>query len=117
MLVIAIILLLFLFFHFSVTCEKEKKLKLIQLQATRQDLGDAEQNVMECENAVKVIDAEIAKLRDIVIEKKKNELTTCKAKFDNKINTYKRVYKAAHGTEANESHINDLKNSLGIRNL
>jgi len=69
---------------------------------------------MDCKSAVRKIEAEIASLRDGVIEKKITELRTCKAKFDSKIDVYKALYSVVNGREASESHINAMKRRLGI---
>lgn len=99
---------------YTVSCEQEKAAKLEMLNATRQQLGDAEQAVMECNSAVHKIEAEIALLRDRVVEKKVTELRACKVRFDAKIDAYKAVYRAANGHEATQSHINAMKRRLGI---
>jgi len=99
---------------YTVSCEQEKAAKLEMLNATRQQLGDAEQAVMECNSAVQKIEAEIALLRDRIVEKKVTELRACKVRFDAKINDYKAVYRAANGHEATKSHIDAMKRRLGI---
>lgn len=99
---------------YTVSCEQEKAAKLEMLSATREQLGNAEQAVMECNLAVQKIEAEIALLRDKIVEKKVTELRACKVRFDAKIDAYKAVYKAAHGREATQTHINAMKRRLGI---
>lgn len=99
---------------YSVSCEQEKAAKLQMLRATREQLGNAEQAVMECNNAVQAIESEIAKLRDTIIQKKVTELRTCKRRFDSKIDAYKALYKVVHGVPATQSHINAMKRRLGI---
>ena len=98
-----------------VSCEQEKAAKLEMFNATREQLGDAEQAVMECNLAVQKIEAEIALLRDRVVQKKLTELISCKDAFDAKIEAYKAVYKAANnGSEATQSHIDAMKDRLDI---
>lgn len=99
---------------YTVSCEQKKASKLEMLRATRDELGNAEQAVMECDEAVQKIEAEIAILRDKVIEKKAYELNLCKTRFNHKINSYKSVYKSLHGREATQAHITNMKNRLGI---
>jgi peptidoglycan hydrolase CwlO-like protein len=112
--ILVVILLASVYTVYTVSCEQEKASKLGMLKATRQQLGNAEQAVMECKSAVQKIEAEIASLRDGVIEKKITELRTCKAKFDSKIDVYKALYSVVNGREASESHINAMKRRLGI---
>lgn len=99
---------------YTVSCEQEKAAKLEMLSATREQLGNAEQAVMECNLAVQKIEAEIALLRDRVVEKKVTELRACKVRFDAKIDAYKAVYRAANGREATQAHIDAMKRRLGI---
>lgn len=100
---------------YTVSCEQEKMAKLEMLSATREQLGDAEQAVMECNSAVQKIEAEIALLRDRIVQKKVTELRACKVRFDAKIDAYKAVYKTANdGREATQSHIDAMKRGLGI---
>lgn len=99
---------------YTVSCEQEKAAKLEMLSATREQLGNAEQAVMECNLAVQKIEAEIALLRDRVVKKKVTELRACKGRFDAKIDAYKAVYRAAHGREATQAHIDAMKRRLGI---
>jgi len=113
-LIIFILVVILLASVYTVSCEQEKASKLGMLKATREQLGNAEQAVMECKSAVRKIEAEIASLRDGVIEKKITELRTCKAKFDSKIDVYKALYSVVNGREASESHINAMKRRLGI---
>lgn len=99
---------------YTISCEQEKAAKLEMLSATREQLGDAEQAVMECNLAVRAIEEEIAKLRDIIVQKKVTELKACKSRIDAKIDAYKAVYRAAHGRDATQSHIDAMKRRLGI---
>jgi hypothetical protein len=100
---------------YTVSCEQEKAAKLKILSATREQLGNAEQAGIECNLAVQKIEAEIALLRDRIVEKKVTELRECKVRFDTKINDYKVLYKAANnGREATQSHIDAMKRRLGI---
>ena len=100
---------------YTVTCEQEKTAKLKMLSATREQLGNAEQAMLECNLSVQKIENEIALLRDRIVKKKISELRACKGKFDDKIEAYKLMYKAANnGREATQSHIDALKQRLGI---
>ena len=99
---------------YTVSCEQEKAAKLEMLSATREQLGNAEQAVMECNLAVQKIEAEIALLRDRVVEKKVAELRACKVVFDAKINAYKAMYRAVNEREAPQAHIDAMKRRLGI---
>jgi len=99
---------------YTVSCEQEKAAKLEMLSATREQLGNAEQAVLECNSAVQKIEAEIALLRERVVEKKVTELRACKVRFDAKIDAYKVVYRASHGRDATQAHIDAMKRRLGI---
>jgi hypothetical protein len=99
---------------YPVSCEKEKAAKMGMLSATREQLGDAEQALIQCNLAVQKIEDETALLRDIITKKKMTELLACKGRFDAKIDAYKAVYKAAYGSEVDPSHIDALKRKLGI---
>jgi len=98
---------------YKVSCEKEKKNKLEMLGATREELGNSEQAVIECKLAVRKIEDEIASLRDKIVEKKLIELRECKAVFDSKINAYKLTHTAATGTTPSNSQIEAMKTRLG----
>ena len=82
---------------YTVSCEQEKAAKLEMLSATREQVGDAERDLMDCNMAVQAIEDEIAKLRDIIIQKKVTELRACKDRFDQKTKEYEALYKSAHG--------------------
>ena len=100
---------------YKVSCEQEKAAKLEMLSATRDQVGNVEQAVMECNLAVKHIEEEISKLRDVVIQKKVVDLRACKARFDAKIEAYKAVYRSTHGRTPTDAHITAMKRRLGIR--
>ena len=99
---------------YTVSCEQKKTAKLEMLSATRRQLRNVEQAAIECNLAVQKIEAEIALLRDKVVEKKVTELKACKVNFDAKIDAYKAVYRAANGSEATQAHIDAMKRRLGI---
>lgn len=110
---IFVVVIIFLALY-KVSCEQEKAAKLELLGATRQQLGDAEQAVIECNLAVQKIEAEIAALRDKVVEKKVVELRDCKTSFDSKIEAYKATYRAAYDRVPSDTQINAMKRRLGI---
>ncbi len=112
--IFAILAILLIASVYKVSCEQDKAAKMNVLSATRRELGDVEQAVMECNLAVTLIEDEIAKLRNLVVEKKATKLQVCKDKFDKKIRIYKAIYRAAHETEASEAHIDEMKRRLGI---
>jgi hypothetical protein len=99
---------------YKVSCEQEKIAKLKMLSATRDDVGDAEQAVMECNLAVQQIEEEIARLRDVLVQKKVTDLNACKTRFNARIDAYKAVYKSAHGRNPTDAHIVKMKRRLGI---
>ena len=110
----AVVIVLLLAYTYAQSCEEEKAAKLELYKATRDQLGDAELAVMNCNQAVQLIETEIAKLRDVVIQKKVANLRMCKTTFDAKIATYKTVYRAAYSREATTAYINQMKRRLGI---
>lgn len=99
---------------YTASCEQKKAVKLEMLSTTREQLGNAERAVMECNQAVQQIDAEIAKLRELIVQKKVTDLRACKGAFDNRITLYKTMYKSAHGREPSDTHISEMKRRLGI---
>jgi hypothetical protein len=117
LLVFILVAILLVVLFSTLPCEREKALKLKMLSATRKQLGDAAQSVIECNLAVKLIETEIASLRDKIVLKKVNELKECTVKFNEKIDTYKALYKTVNEHEADQSHIDDLKRRLGITGL
>lgn len=114
LLIFILIFVLIIFFLRSIPCEEELFTKITSLNATRKQLGDAEQAVIECNDAIQAVENEIAKLRDIIIKKKVNRLRDCKTSFNEKIDTYKILFKAINDREATSDDINELKRNLGI---
>ena len=114
LILIAFVMLVLLFTIYKVSCEQEKVAKLEMLSATREQLGAAEQAVMECNTAVQRIEEEISKLRDVVIQKKVGDLRACKTMFDEKIETYKTFYRVANGRPPTDAQIAAMKQRLGI---
>lgn len=115
--IIAFVLAIFLVvlvYMYTISCENERAAKLKLLGATRSELGNVEQNVMECTNAVVLINKEISKISDIIVQKKENELAICKSNFTEAINIYKTMYKAAYGRDITQAQIDEMKRRLGI---
>jgi hypothetical protein len=114
MLILAVLFILLVISVFSVSCEQTRVKKLEMLNATSEQLENADTAVIECNLAVKLINDEINKLRELIVKKKIVDLRTCKGKFDAKIEDYKVMYKAVHSRAPTNKDIDDMKRSLGI---
>lgn len=114
MLILAVLIILLVISVFSVSCEQTKAMKLEMLNASSEQLENAETAVMECNLAIKLINDEISKIRELIVKKKMVDLRTCKSKFDAKIEDYKIMYKAVHNRVPTNKEIDDMKKSLGI---
>lgn len=111
---ILVLVILLIASVYTVSCEQDKAAKLKMLRATREQLGNAEQAVMECNLAVMAVEAEISKLRNTIVKKKVTELRVCKDEFNAKIDAYKAVYRAVHGRDVTPKEIKEMKRRLGI---
>jgi hypothetical protein len=116
LLFVIIVIILFALVY-RVSCDKTKALKMELLRETQNESRDLELLVTECNESLGKIDEEISKLRRIIIEKKGEELETCKDEFDAKINLYKILYGAAYNRAITDAQIVELKRSVGITTL
>lgn len=71
-------------------------------------------NAVQCEQHLKLIDVELAKLQEELNLKKNKFLTTCVTSLNNKIEIWKKIYRQVHNTTPTDSQVAELKNRLGI---
>lgn len=113
-LVFILVVVLLVASAYTMSCEQEKASKMALLKATRDEVGDVSQEVMECDNALIAINNEIKTLRDQIVKKKREDLSGCRVKFNNRLDNYKEIYKKWKGVELTQDEINTFKRGLGI---
>jgi malonyl CoA-acyl carrier protein transacylase len=113
-LVFILVVVLLVASAYTMSCEQEKASKMALLKATRDEVGDVSQEVMECNSALIAINNEIKTLRDQIVKKKREDLSGCRVKFNNELDNYKKIYKKWKGVELTQAEIDAFKRRLGI---
>lgn len=99
------------FVLYQLTCDERRVRAFAIMKATRDELGDAETQLLDCNSAIKIVEDEISRLRDVVLKKKKDELEGCKRTVAQKIDTLSKLHKNVLNKDLN---IPEFKRKNGI---
>jgi hypothetical protein len=100
--------------YYTFSCRQRTQIQYGNVLQTRKDLEIVDMKFAQCEQQLKLIEVELAKLQDELNTKKNKNLASCVSSLAAKIETWKRFYRAVHNIAPTDAQVAELKNRIGI---